>query len=294
MGFKNIVRSAVRKALGAREYETIGNTINRRKINISKIFWREKISEEKLKSALIDAGIHQGMNVFIHCSWRQFYNFEGNPEDVIRIIEELIGQEGTILMPAFGAQRNFLDVELTPSNAGVLSEVFRNQKNTLRSACTHFSVSARGKNAEKLLKDHFYSSYGFDEFSPMYKLAQMENSKILFLGLSKKPTTISLFHCAGYLKRYKSDFLKEKIFTEQMKTILIVDEKTCKKNMITRNPRSKNNKKVFRKIFSSLKENKQITISNLDIVTINAKEGLDKALDYTSKGIYCYKKNFFV
>ena len=277
-----------RKLIGAKEKEGIVDALIRKRIKVEKKFYRKNISKIELKDTLIKMGIKKGDNIMVHASWRQFYNFLGKPQDVIKILKDIIGPEGMLLMPSYGSDRLYFDVENTPSSAGVLSEVFRLGKNTYRSACTHFSVCAYGKNASEIIEEHFFSEYGFDNRSPYYKFTKLENSKVLFMGLGKEPTKISLFHCAGYLLKDKIDYSSE-VLSKEYTSVLIINNKKYKKDMIIRTKGHKNNNKVFKKIFRNIKTRKHIKLSNLDLVWIDAREGLNKAIEFAEEGIYCYK-----
>lgn len=287
------IRKVVRKLLNTREYESIEDALLRKRIHVEKVFRKKKFTKEELRNTLVDIGIDEGNQLMVHASWRQFYNFEGTPDDVIDILKEIIGETGTLLMPAYGYDKFLFDVNKSPSAAGVISEVFRNKSETYRSPCTNFSVAASGKYAKDLISKHVNSTYGFDKNSPYYLLSKYDNSKVLFLGLSSKPTKISLFHCAGFILKDKIEFF-ENVYRQEIKTHLIYEGQHYNKSMITRNPRYKNDNKVFKNIFSSLKKKKVTTISNLNIVMIDASEGLEKAVEFAYKGEYCYKKNYLV
>lgn len=284
------LRILIRKILSAREYESIEDALLRKKIEIEKHFYKKKFSKEELRRSLNDIGVVEGTQLIVHASWRQFYNFKGSPDDVIDILKEAIGESGTLLMPAYGHDKFLFDVKNTPSAAGVISEVFREKPDTYRSPCTNFSVAASGKYAKELTEQHINSVYGFDKYSPYYLLSEYNNSKVLFLGLSSRPTKISLFHCAGYILKDKIPFY-ENIYTEKIKTELIYEGLHYNKNMITRNPMYMNDNKVFKEIFRNIKNKNSLKISNLDIVMIDLNEGLEKALDFAHKGKYCYKMN---
>lgn len=285
---KKKVRLFIRKLLRVRKHENISSAMDRYIINFKKIFNTKPFYKEDLCRALKDCGIEKGDVIMVHASWRSFYNFEGSPKDVIEIIRDIICDEGTLLMPSYGANRIYFDVDSTPSSAGVISEIFRKENNTIRSACTHFSVAAQGPLAERLTKDHFKSEYGFDNNSPYYKLSQLEKSKVLFMGLGSKPTKISLFHCAGYILKEKNPYLND-LLSYKYKSKLIVNGDEYTKEMIIRKPGHRNNNKIFKRILCDIKNKKQIKIQNLDLVMINANEGIKKAIEYAEKGIYCYK-----
>ncbi|WP_404469078.1 AAC(3) family N-acetyltransferase [Sutcliffiella horikoshii] len=284
---KKNLRLIVRKMISAGENETINNAINRKKIKFKKKIFKKAITLDELQLTLLNLGINKGDNIMVHASWREFFNYQGKPEDVINTLKDLIGEDGTLLMPSYGNDRTFFDVNNTTSNAGVLSELFRLQMNTIRSACTHFSISASGKNAFDLTKNHFKSEYGFDNNSPYYLFTKLPNSKVLFLGLGQEPTQISLFHCAGYILKDKIP-IYSKLLSYRYNSILVKDGVKFEKDMVIRQPGHKNNNQMFKRIFRSVNNKKQVKISNLDIVIMDAKEGLDKAIEFGKKGKYCY------
>lgn len=287
---KKILRNLVRKLLNTREHESIPDAIDRRKTKLKKLIYNGRYSKNDLYNQLLNIGIRKGDIVLVHASWREFFNFQGTPEDVIYILEELVGESGTILMPTFGADKSNFDVENTPSAAGVISEVFRKKPNAIRSASPHSSVSAIGKHAYDLTSQHVNSVYSFDENSPYYLLTKYNNSKVLFLGLGKKPTKITLFHCAGYLMKDKLPFYKN-IFTDNRESTVIKDGNEKRITLITRNPRYKNDNNAFKKIYKSISKRNYNKISNLDIVLFDAREGLEKAIEAAKQGVYCYKLN---
>lgn len=282
------VRILVRKMLNVRKHETINSAIDRYNVKLQRFFYRNTFTKKYLVNILKEIGLSRGDIVMVHSSWRYFYNFEGTPEDLIGIIREIIGDEGTILMPSYGPDRTYFDVSNTPSSAGVVSEVFRRYPNVFRSACTHFSISAQGPIAEDLTKDHFNSEYGFDCNSPYYKLAQLGQSKVLFIGLGSKPTKISLFHCAGYMLKDRVPYLSQ-LLSHKYKSKLIVNGVEYNKEMIIRKPGHGNNNKIFKKILKDIKNKKHAKLSNIDLVIIDAKEGLRVVIEYAERGLFCYK-----
>lgn len=45
-------------------------------------------------------GMKNGSNIFIHSTWDEMYNYNGSEENLIDAILEVIGPEGTLIMPA--------------------------------------------------------------------------------------------------------------------------------------------------------------------------------------------------
>lgn len=285
MNYKRIIRRIIK----AKEAETVKDALIRHKTNLSKYFYHQKYDTQSLKSIFVDCGIEKGDIVLVHASWRNMYNYLGTPDDVIQLLFDLVGETGTVLMPCYGIDRLVFDVDNTVSSAGVLSETFRKTQGVIRSKCTHFSVAGKGAEAEDLLSDHFYSEYGFDTFSPCYKLALRDNAKILFLGLGRVPTKISIFHCAGAILKEIDPKLK-KLLSYKYTSTLIDNGQEYSKQMYIRQPGHGNKAQNFRLIFNQLSSKKQRKISNLDVVAINAKEALEKAVENAKHGVYCYKK----
>lgn len=283
-----LIRNVLRRILDARETETVKDALNRKIVQLSKLRYKEKYGTEDLKNAMKQCGIGQGDIVLVHSSWRSFYNYFGNPEDVIEAILDIVGSQGLVLMPSYGQDKTFFDVDNTPSKAGVISEVFRKRADVKRSCCSHFSVAAWGTRAEGIISAHKNSQYGFDEHSPCYKITQIEDAKVLFLGLGKRPSKVSIFHCAGWSSQSSDDRLK-KLYSAAYQSKVIYNGQAYSRQMADRCSGHGNNEKIFRKILVSLQSFKRTKISNLDIVCINASEGYEMAKQYISRGIYCYK-----
>ncbi|MBE6119180.1 MAG: AAC(3) family N-acetyltransferase [Erysipelotrichaceae bacterium] len=281
-----MIKRALRKLIFAKKNETIYDAIDRHKSHLEKFFYRKKYSAEDLKSVLIDCGLQSGDTVLIHCSYRRFYNFTGNPDDIINIIQDIIGRKGTVVMPCYGEDKYYFDVDNSVSKAGVLSEVFRNREGVIRSKCSHFSVAAWGKYSQELIKDHEKSIYGFDENSPLYKLYFVKNSKVVFLGMGANPTKNSILHTAfNFLNEDKKI---EKLISDPYESVLVSEGIKQKKTMIKRVSGHPNRKKIFRKILNLSSPIKK-KISNLDIVVVGARECVDNAVELGKKGVYCYK-----
>ena len=283
------IKKWIRKLFKVRNRESFRDAVDRYRTKAGKLLFRKKYSCDELKTAIERAGLGEGDTVLVHASWRNFYNFTGTPEDVINILWSIVGNTGTIMMPCYGSDRSMLDIRGTPSAAGVLSETFRKTDGVQRSLCTHFTVAAKGKKAEQLIREHQKSSYGFDRHSPCFRLASVPKAKVLFLGLGKKPTKISIFHCAGAMLRDEDPKL-QKLLSKHYQSVLIDEDGVeHKKDMVIRIPGHGNNEKVFREILSTLQSKKAEKLSNLNIVTIGAEEALNRAVEAARAGRYCYK-----
>ena len=91
---------------------------------------------ERLREALIEMGVTPGATIMVHASVDDLARRvpELNPLEIVRLLEELVGEEGTIVVPTFpfqGRQIDYVrsdpvfDVRRTPSQMGLLTEMFR-------------------------------------------------------------------------------------------------------------------------------------------------------------------------
>ena len=283
------IKKSIRKLFRVRKQETFRDAVDRYRTKAFRLVFRRKYSAEELKAAIEQAGVGRDDTVLVQASWRNFYNFRGTPEDAVSVLWSIVGSGGTIIMPCFGSDRTFMDIRETPSAAGVLSETFRTMDGVRRSLCTHFTVAAKGVNTDRLIGECEKSRYGFDRYSPCFRLAEIPGAKTLFLGLGREPVKISIFHCAGAILAEEDPKLRRLLSREYRAVLIDGDGVRHEKDMVIRTPGHGNNEKVFREIFRSVRNRRSVKLSNLDIVSMDAREAVDRAVEFARKGIYCYK-----
>jgi aminoglycoside 3-N-acetyltransferase len=124
-------------------------------------------------SSLKKVGICRGDTLFIHSNVGFFGKMEGaNDADSFysnfkRAIFEVIGDEGTIVVPTFSysfCKKLPFDPEDTPGVCGIFSEMVRKDPQSLRSEDANFSVAAIGKNSRMLTEKAPSHSFGPDSF----------------------------------------------------------------------------------------------------------------------------------
>ncbi|NQT58326.1 MAG: AAC(3) family N-acetyltransferase [Bacteroidetes bacterium] len=156
-------------------------------------------------------GIEQGQTISVHATLSSLGWVVGGAETVIRALFEIVGSEGTLMMPA-QTWKNLdpstgvhweqpeewwpiirehwpaFDPEVTPSiNMGVIAEMFRTWPGTVRSNHPARSFAANGPNAEFLMKNHDLKNI-FGEGSPLHKLYELDGH-ILLLGVGHDKNT---------------------------------------------------------------------------------------------------------
>lgn len=160
--------------------------IHYNRVRFGKHFYKSKISVNDIVNAMKELGLRKGAVIMIHCSWDEFYNYEGTPKDLINAILEVIGPEGTLCMPAMPIERKdkIFDVRRTRTKNGLMAEIFRTMPKVQRSINVRHSVCALGPLSDYLLSEHHLGETCWDEKSPYYKLTKV-GGKVFTLGLGK-------------------------------------------------------------------------------------------------------------
>ena len=220
---KKIIRKIIKRYWGI---DGISLFIKKQEKKVKKNFYKKKYSTEDLINVMCEMGMKEGSVVFIHSSMSEFYNYIGTPKKLIRNIIDIIGSEGTLMMPAYPKDKSKLyeaakktdevvfDVKNTASGAGYMTEVFRKYPGVKRSINLQHSVCAYGKLAQYFVSDHHLSKIAWDEYSPYYKLGNIEGL-IFCLGLDSHLRNVTMIHCTETKLRgkytYFASFFGKKI-----------------------------------------------------------------------------------
>ena len=163
------------------------------------------ITKNDINEALTALGITPGQTIMVHTSLGKIGYVCGGAQAVIEALIEVVGSEGTIMMPT-QSWKNLdpedgvhwtveekdwqiirdnwpaYDKKLTPTNTmGAVAEMFRSWPGVARSDHPARSVSAWGKNAEYLVKNHDLSNI-FGDGSPIGKLYDLDGY-VLLIGV---------------------------------------------------------------------------------------------------------------
>lgn len=144
-------------------------------------------------SSLIDdltaIGLQPGDEVMVHSSFKSLGITD--PEMIIQALLHVIGDRGTLLMPALSYLQQpplIHDTMTTPTCVGFLTEYFRTRPGVTRSLHPTHSVCAAGASVSDLLGDHNLDITPCGEHSPFHKLLHRQG-KILMLGCGLRPNT---------------------------------------------------------------------------------------------------------
>ena len=162
---------------------------------------------------LQNLGLEKGDTAIVHSSLKSMGQVDGGANTVIDAILEVIGLNGTVLFPAFSWDPCIstlkFDANNTPCCVGKIPETFRTRANVVRSLHPTHSLSAYGKLAIDITKNHYLDTTPVGKNSPYQKLIEL-GGKILMLGCGLRPNTFmhgveeiaNVPYCLGDAKTY--------------------------------------------------------------------------------------------
>ncbi len=153
------------------------------------------VTKQQIITGLSHLGLKAGDVVIVHSSLSSFGEVEGGADTVIDALLEVIGDQGTLIVPTFNYDPGVFDIKETPSVVGRITETLRLRKDAVRSAHPTHSVAAIGRLAELITEDHDKVD-PFAKDSALHKAAKVD-AKILQLGVTQ--TSNSSIHVAEEL-----------------------------------------------------------------------------------------------
>ncbi|MCL5103662.1 MAG: AAC(3) family N-acetyltransferase [Armatimonadetes bacterium] len=175
------------------------------------------MTKQHIIRGITELGLKAGDAVLVHASLSSFGKVSGGAAAVVDAILDVLGPEGTLVVPTFSFGSGVFDPKDTPSLVGAVSEEVRKRSNAVRSLHPTHSVAAIGALAEAITEGH-EKTHPFGRGSALFKALQA-NSKILQLGTTQ--TSNSMIHVAEELANlpYLERTRKIEIKTPQDKVV---------------------------------------------------------------------------
>jgi len=133
------------------------------------------VSRKMIVEGLMSLGLKRGDDVLVHSAFSSLGYVEDGPRTVIEALLEVVGSEGTVMMP-------------WPLGNSYLARVFSEQPGVISSQHPTHAVSATGARARMYLKNHLESPTACGPETPYGRLIKA-NGYILLLGVDQDRNT---------------------------------------------------------------------------------------------------------
>ena len=259
--------------------------------------WRRQsgsFSPRDLHIGIASLGVCREDTLFVHSSHDRFEGFTGKPTNVNHILQEVVS-DGTLLMPtlSFGgtaveyvAQAKVFDVKRTPSQMGLLTELFRREPGVLRSVHPTHSVAAWGRGAAAMIANHHLATTPCGRATPYQRLLN-NDGKILFLG-----TDISVMTFFHYLEADLESRMPFSPFTREVFTLISKDWDG--KELVTRtrlyDPQY-SKRRNLQKLIPVLKADAswhESRVGTVNLILLGAWAVHKACNELAQRGVYCY------
>lgn len=289
------IEKIVRKVLGIPKGQglTLFHFIRSKRLKYGPYFYKRKYTANDVVCAMKKMGLTKGSTLLVHCSWDDFYNCTSTPEELINEILSVIGEEGTLCMPAYPLLRKnrIFNVKKSVTKAGILAETFRTYPNVKRSIHVSHSVCALGPKADFLLSEHHLGETAWDEKSPYYKLSQVDGL-VFNLGIGKYWIG-AIVHCVESILRGKVQYFSDMFFEKKTEYLYIDYDGTQKSYWNYDMPHSGKHLRWTsyfrtRRIAKKYLKGKYLKISNMQIEMYNASYVIPTLVSLGRKGVTTY------
>ncbi len=257
--------------------------------------WRYAFNADQLRTFLHDLGLTKGDVVLVHSSYNKFEGYTGKPVEVIEAMQDIVGQEGTLLMPTMpfsGTAIDYVrsgkpfDVRRSPSRMGLLTELFRRMPDVVRSVHPTHPVAAWGALAQSMTADHHLCNTPCGRQSPFGKLLD-HNGRILFLG-----TGIGVLTFLHTLEEILESDMPFSAFTDEVFDLTSTTESGIILDTQSRLfDSSVSRKRNPNRLTPELKKGghwAEAHLGTLDAILLEAQDVLETARSMAEDGIYCY------
>jgi len=255
----------------------------------------QAFSRQDLLSGLRKLGVRQGSVLLVHSSFDSFTGYAGKATDVNRTLLDSVAPTGTILMPTipfsgtavdYVSSGRVFDVGKTPSQMGLLTELFRRQAGTIRSSHPTHSVAAFGPLAEELIAGHHLAKTPCGKGTPYARLLDV-NGHILLMG-----TDIGAMTFYHYVEEELEPQLPFSPFTTEVFTLHARDVNGTLVTTETRlfNPQRSRSRNLQKLVPFLKKRNlwNEIRIGRLPLILLSADGVRSTCREMALRGIYPY------
>ncbi|GAA0359461.1 AAC(3)-VI family aminoglycoside N-acetyltransferase [Alkalibacterium iburiense] len=149
-------------------------------------------TKESLMKQLEELKIKKEGTLLVHSSYKSLGVVEGGPDTVLDALSEYM-KDGLLVLPThtweyINKDNPVFDVKNSPTNVGILTELFRKREGVIRSEHPTHSVAALGKDAEAFVAGEYKHETPCARESVYGKLVD-RHAQVLLLGVDFKRNT---------------------------------------------------------------------------------------------------------
>lgn len=196
----------------------------------SLIIKKEKTTLHDIKKILTEQfGIKKNDKIFVTSSFGNL-NADFSPQELINLLMEIVGKDGIIVMPYYppmnstewARQNNTFDMDFTKSGMGILTNVFSQMPNVIKSTHPTKALCIWGKNAESIASHHEFSTTPYYKDSP-YSYFYGDDCKSIGLGCKNMPMIHSIedILSTNYTEYYQSKPYNLTVINKERKAITV-------------------------------------------------------------------------
>jgi len=252
-------------------------------------------SKKELFEMLLRLGVERGDTLLVHSSLDQFSAFRGKPMDIILALQEVVGPSGTLLMPTlpfrgsaveYVRELRVFDARRTPSQMGMLTELFRRISGVVRSTHPTHAVAAWGMRASEIVEAHHASATPCGRQTPYGRLLD-HHGKILFLGTDI--SVMTFFHTVEEILESKMPFSP---FTRE---VFVLESRDPENQSLTTHTRlfdpQYSRRRNLSKLIPALKQRgwwRDAKLGGMQAILLRADQVLEVSTALAERGIFCY------
>lgn len=266
-----------------------------RKARLRYIRWRYGFGQRELLQALQATGVKPGDAILVHSSMRGFEGFQGTARDILAAFRDAIGSAGMLMMPRlsftgsaidFAESGRVFDPRVTPSQVGLLPEVFRRSAGVTRSLHPTHSVAAMGPDSAWWLADHHLADTPCGRGTPFYRLLERDG-KIVLAGTGI--AALTFFHSVEEAIESRMPFSP---FTEERFVMRCrVEGQVIESAPMRLYARDVSRRRRLAPLEGELRASglwKESRTGTLTLVTLGARDVLRTLEEMAARGVFCY------
>ena len=149
---------------------------------------KDRISKSQLVADLHQLGLEPGMDLIVHSALSKIGYPIGGADTIVEALLEVIGDEGTLMMPSFNHRSaQVFNSMTTPTTNGAIPDAMWRRSEAVRSLHPTHAIAAIGPKAAEYCEGHLENGI-WTENSPISRLIH-GNGYILVLGVTHESST---------------------------------------------------------------------------------------------------------